>query len=292
MFRLPSRAGTVLLVGKVVRVVIDRQVLTAYRLVGTRLRAATLAEGAVILPWPARSVGRPRSRAAEPPPQRTVRRSSSGRRSNGERKRITQQRRELAADPANALVDPVRRQNATVISSQWRDPADNNVLRKTPKTVSGFRADDPVRPAASQPDHEPRPSVAARRLRWISSEANFSRKVASTSHAGAAVASIRNGSGQIRSYGARALPGCTKSTRPSVRFRLRHRHRRRGAQSSRSTAPDQSGVGVGRLLRVADCPANSLRGSHAKPEEKSPATIGAQLGEPSAPPAAVRWAAD
>ncbi len=29
-----------------------------------------------------------------------------------------------------------------------------------------------------------------------------------------------------------------------------------------------------------------------KPEEKSPATIGAQLGEPSAPPAAMRWAAD
>jgi hypothetical protein len=98
MYRLPTKAGTVLLVGKVVRV-IDRQVLAAYRLVGTRLRSATLPDGAVILPWPARSVGRPRRSHAAMPPTPTDKPAivTRAQKQAAERKAITGRRRELAA---------------------------------------------------------------------------------------------------------------------------------------------------------------------------------------------------
>jgi hypothetical protein len=103
-----------------------------------------------------------------------------------ERKAITGRRRELAADPANALVDPIRRQNSTAVSSQWRDPEDRNVLRKTPKTISGFRADDPVdRLLASQTINRGQ-AWAARRLRIDFERGNFNRKAVLIYHAAAA----------------------------------------------------------------------------------------------------------
>jgi hypothetical protein len=143
MYRLPTRAGTVLLVSKVARV-IERQVLVAYRLTGSRLRAATLPPGTEPLPWPkARgSVGRPRGPAEPPEPTERAARPIQTRQQqqSAERKRITQRRREHAADPANQMVDPIRRQNRTALEASWRDPADVDVLRRGPKTVSGFRA--------------------------------------------------------------------------------------------------------------------------------------------------------
>jgi Domain of unknown function (DUF6456) len=138
------------------------------RLVGMRVCAVNLPADAAILPWPrARSVGRPRSRAAEAPlpSDKPAIITTKAQKQTVERKRITQQRRDHAADPANALVDPIRRANKTAVASVWRDHEDVNLQRRTPKTVSAFRSDDPVdRLAASQTITRPQ-AWAARRLR-------------------------------------------------------------------------------------------------------------------------------
>ncbi len=97
-----------------------------------------LPPGAEILPWPARSVGRPRSRAAEAPAPSDRPIQTLAQRQQAEKKRITAHRRMTQA-PENQLVAPIRIANRTLEATELRDIDDTNPNRRVPRTVKTFR---------------------------------------------------------------------------------------------------------------------------------------------------------
>jgi hypothetical protein len=190
-FASPSGV-TVLLVTRVARIVGGGKG-EQFRLYCLRLRRSTLPPDINVIPWPRehRSVGRPRSRAAEAPsPSDKPAIVTKQQRQKLERDRVRLHRR-AQQDPANQLVDPIRRANKTAIASQWRDPSDSNVLRKTPKTVSSFRADDPIDRLLASNTIGRGQAWAARRLRIDFERGTLLQKVRLTSAAVAVGASSR-----------------------------------------------------------------------------------------------------
>jgi hypothetical protein len=124
-----------LMVSRVVRVV--GKGLEQYRLIGLRLRVATLPTGAEIRPWPRER--HPRSRAAEPPaPSEQPAIQTRAAKAQAERKRVIAIRKSHSS-PENHLAEPVRLANKTLESAEFRDPDDTNPNRRVPKTVKSFR---------------------------------------------------------------------------------------------------------------------------------------------------------
>lgn len=111
------------------------------RLAGTRFRTSEYPPDITPMPWPRQ---KPPSRAAETPPatDKPAAIVTKAVKARIERDRIRNQRRDYASDPANQLVDPVRWANGSAVAGTWRDPDDRNVLRKTPRAITGFRATD------------------------------------------------------------------------------------------------------------------------------------------------------
>jgi Domain of unknown function (DUF6456) len=157
---------TVLLLTRVAKVIGAKARGESVRIYCLRLRRATLPPDITVLPWPRERPGRPRSRAAEPSdPTDKPAIQTQQQRQKIERERIRKRRIDAASDPANQLVAPIRRQNGTARASTWRDPADTNILRRTPKTISAFRADDPVDRLLASGTITRGQAWAARRLR-------------------------------------------------------------------------------------------------------------------------------
>jgi hypothetical protein len=118
----------------------------SYRLIGSRIKRADIPpDTVVVLPWPARPVGRPR--AAEPPaPTERVRQPIVTRAAaaQAERKRILTRKRALL-EPDHQQVEEVRIENGSVVADTWRDPDDvSPSARRSPRVVRGFKSLDRI----------------------------------------------------------------------------------------------------------------------------------------------------
>lgn len=131
--RCPGKVGTAILLSKVRRIGGDTKPMV--RLIGMRVRAKDIPATAEPLPWPSRSVGRP-SRAAEPPAPTERAIATRAAKAKHERDRVRKHRID-ATEPV-----AFRRQNRTAHEATWRDPADVDVRRRSPKIITGMRAHD------------------------------------------------------------------------------------------------------------------------------------------------------
>jgi hypothetical protein len=162
-FASPSGAVTVLLVTRVTRIAAGGST-AAYRLYCLRLRRSALPDEVTVLPWPRerRPVGRP-SRAAEAPaPSDRPAIVTRQQKQKAQRDKVIALRRSYA-DPDNAQIEPARRNK--VRPAEWRDPSDTDVLRRSPRTVSGFRATDVLESLQSSGTLNRQQVGAAKRLR-------------------------------------------------------------------------------------------------------------------------------
>ena len=157
-----GRANAAFLVGKVRRVGGDTK--PCYCLIGPRLPRAAVPTDAEIIPWP-----RTQTRAAQPPaatdrPKRPI--TTRAAMAQAERKRIVALRR-AHNDPNSQAVEAVRVASGSVVSSEWRDPDDNNPNRRIAKVVRGYRATDQVDMLMDRGTLNRSQASAARRFRKL-----------------------------------------------------------------------------------------------------------------------------
>lgn len=134
-----------------------------YRLFGMRIRIAELPLGVAPLPWPAKPAkALPRPGPAMPPAVAPVP-------SHAARAQARDRIRALLRDDRDELrpVPKVRLDNRTAALSEWRDPEDLAVRRRSPKLIHGYRSEDAVQTLLDNGSISKRHAQAARRFRKL-----------------------------------------------------------------------------------------------------------------------------